>query len=665
MFILISISSLMAQVDMEQVKANDEFGWSVRAFHQGRYNEAILGLERSLSFKPNNLLFRQWLGRAYYYSGFEGLAISEWQKVTAKEENGVLNNWISILSSRRGSLLSDNNTSRLVQALSLEGTSAEPPLFLQPAGFRPLNNGSLWMASYGSQELVRLNMNGSILDRIKGGIEGIDAPFDIMIRDDDVVISEFRRDMLRILSLDGLHSKTIGLTGRNPGQLLGPQFLTEDDYGNIYVTEWGNKRVSKFSREGDFILVFGKKASGFEGLEEPTGILYDSGLLYVADKQLNSILVFDDSGNYLRTIAEKMLFQPEGISWAREGEVFYIAEDKGIYTLDIKNEIHTQIWEKSNKGDHNYIMAQPDINGNLWVSDFKGSQIDALVELPAMYSGLFVKIQRVVSDNYPQVWVEVAVEDYKGIPMVGLDKSNFVLSENDIQLENFDLTATSSDINRIKLSMVIEESEDMKEYQGPLRQALLELTSSLTARGYNDFNIIKAGPQPEYLRQNGIQDNVSLNNGNLVDSNEGQIDLGLRLAGNSLLPGSHHKVITYFSTGKIDPNDFDQYNVTQLADFLKNNQIRLDVIIMSSNEPDEELKYLVQKTNGKFIPILNPEGLTEYPDTLTKIPEGLYVFKYNSKADTDFGRRYLPLEVESKILQRSGRDESGYFAPLE
>jgi hypothetical protein len=32
---------------------------------------------------------------------------------------------------------------------------------------------------------------------------------------------------------------------------------------------------------------------------------------------------------------------------------------------------------------------------------------------------------------------------------------------------------------------------------------------------------------------------------------------------------------------------------------------------------------------------------------------------------TDYGRAYLPLEVEVYLMERSGRDSTGYFAPLE
>ncbi|MBD5435335.1 MAG: hypothetical protein HDR36_02300, partial [Treponema sp.] len=50
---------------------------------------------------------------------------------------------------------------------------------------------------------------------------------------------------------------------------------------------------------------------------------------------------------------------------------------------------------------------------------------------------------------------------------------------------------------------------------------------------------------------------------------------------------------------------------------------------------------------------------------LLEVPNGMYQFSYESALQTDMGRAFLPVEVETYIMNRSGRDEIGYFAPLE
>jgi len=63
--------------------------------------------------------------------------------------------------------------------------------------------------------------------------------------------------------------------------------------------------------------------------------------------------------------------------------------------------------------------------------------------------------------------------------------------------------------------------------------------------------------------------------------------------------------------------------------------------------------------------LYRPRGIGELIKSAADIPSGLYTFTFNSRLPTDFGRAMLPVEVEAYLLERSGRDNTGYFAPLE
>ena len=60
-----------------------------------------------------------------------------------------------------------------------------------------------------------------------------------------------------------------------------------------------------------------------------------------------------------------------------------------------------------------------------------------------------------------------------------------------------------------------------------------------------------------------------------------------------------------------------------------------------------------------------PEGLSSIVTDILNIPNGMYRLSFTSSLPSNFGQDYLPVEVEAYLLNRSGRDESGYFAPLE
>ena len=50
---------------------------------------------------------------------------------------------------------------------------------------------------------------------------------------------------------------------------------------------------------------------------------------------------------------------------------------------------------------------------------------------------------------------------------------------------------------------------------------------------------------------------------------------------------------------------------------------------------------------------------------IIELPQGIYQLSFTSAMSTNFGANYLPLEAEVYLLNRSGRDETGYFAPLQ
>ena len=79
----------------------------------------------------------------------------------------------------------------------------------------------------------------------------------------------------------------------------------------------------------------------------------------------------------------------------------------------------------------------------------------------------------------------------------------------------------------------------------------------------------------------------------------------------------------------------------------------------------EEIVYITEATDGESQYVYRPEGLSGIVKDVIATPNGSYQLSYTSNLNTNFGKDYLPLEVEAYLLNRSGRDEIGYYAPLE
>ena len=80
---------------------------------------------------------------------------------------------------------------------------------------------------------------------------------------------------------------------------------------------------------------------------------------------------------------------------------------------------------------------------------------------------------------------------------------------------------------------------------------------------------------------------------------------------------------------------------------------------------DREIAYLCNATPGNEYYVYREEGLKDIVKDIIELPSGIYQFSFTSRLKTNFGEKYLPLEAEVYLMNRSGRDETGYFAPLE
>ena len=61
----------------------------------------------------------------------------------------------------------------------------------------------------------------------------------------------------------------------------------------MYVSEYGNDRVSVFTSEGGFVTSFGRQGSGPGQFDDPYGLAVDnSGVVYVCDYGNKRVQIF-------------------------------------------------------------------------------------------------------------------------------------------------------------------------------------------------------------------------------------------------------------------------------------------------------------------------------------------------------------------------------------
>ena len=652
--------------DINAIEAAREFRIGVQAFNRFAFNEAILAFERALSFRPGEAIILDWLGRAYYRSGFENIALQQWRAAVEaygrnSEMGMILAGRIETISNRRTFLPVANDNVRYVQSGRYPGSFGEHVFYRQPTSVLPNVDGSAWVVAFGSNELVRIGVNGTIMDRRRGPIQGFDRPYDIVRGlDGRMYVSEYRGGRVSILNAQGNWIGHIGSRGRGDGQFIGPKNMAIDEQGYLYVVDFGNRRVSKFDPDGMFILSFGSRGFDFQGFRSPTGIAARDGRVFVADSISRRIYTFDHNGNHLGILTEGLL-APESLRFISDGRIL-VADGNRVLLVDPDTAIVRELGLVGNARTR-VISADMDANGNLLAVNFDGSEVSVLTRFDDLASGLFVQIERVYAERFPLVTVEVRVEDRLRRPIVGLEGLNFVLTEGGRVVGGQEFHTPAYRINRSEVSVLMERSPQTLAMRDNLAVAMRDINTALGTNG-RIRSVVSAGELPHRERHENALDAAARGNP-AAFTDRWRFDLGLRLAATDLLAGEQKRSVVYVGSGNLGELAFEQYSLSELAAYMANNAIIFNAVIVGNNPPSEELRYLASQTGGQALFLFRPEGIREMIESIAQAPSGLYTISFRSGLPTDFGRAWLPLEAEVYLMERSGRDAGGYFPPLE
>jgi DNA-binding beta-propeller fold protein YncE len=652
--------------------AEQEFRRGVQSFYRGAFNEAIIQFERALSYLPDEALILDWLGNAYFRAGFEGAALTQWEYAAQSPIRGsdaaygglLLQNRIDIVRSRRIPTSLRPELNRYTEAGSFPGVKEKQYIFNQPVSILPNPDGTCWVLSYTSNELLRMDVNGFAVDRTRGPLNGFDRPMDIVRRrDGSLLVTEFFGDRISVLTPGGSYVSSFGTKGRGEGEVIGPQYAALDSSENVYVTDFGNARVAVFDRDGNGLFSFGAKSVEFPGFKAPTGIAVIEDIVFVADAVSGAIYRFDRFGNYLGLLTpEKTCVRPEAMKAA--GNYLLVADTNRILSIDTAT---GSVYENARTGNapSRVTCAVPDVNGNILAADFLANEIYVMSRMDELVGGLFVQIERVVSDSFPNIVIEVSVENRRREPVVGLKAVNFLVTEEKRRVAAQMLTGAAYANDVCDITLLIDRSPNTVRQTDALNAAIKEIVAGMGGRG--TLRVVSVGETPitEFAGSPSVVGDFNAARIRTPPSEFPALDLGIRLAANDLVNAEKKRAVIYLTAGDVPSSAFDRYGLIDLTAYLNNNHIAFYTVQLAQGAPSEELAYITEHTMGKNYYVYRPEGLSTIVRDVLDMPRGVYQLSYTSSLPTNFGRNFLAVEVESYILNRSGRAETGYYAPLE
>ena len=117
--------------------------------------------------------------------------------------------------------------------------------------------------------------------------------------------------------------KKWGSSGKGNGQFSTPYGVAVDSSGNVYVADYDNDRVQKFSSDGSFITKWGSSGKGNGQFSTPRGVAVDSsGNVYVTDYDNDRVQKFSSDGSFITKWGSS---GAEGVAVDSSGNV-YVAD---------------------------------------------------------------------------------------------------------------------------------------------------------------------------------------------------------------------------------------------------------------------------------------------------------------------------------------------------
>lgn len=169
--------------------------------------------------------------------------------------------------------------------------------------------------------------DGTFTGKIVGGYGSgpgqLNLPTDLVVDNKHGILYVVEAFNRRVSAFDAVTLKFkyhLGSPGVEEGQFMAPSGAAVDSDGNVFVTDQGTHKISKFSPVIEMGSVTGAKYAGRWGQYgvEPGAMLYPQGItidsknrVYIVDFGNHRGQVFDRDGRFLRVFGEQML-SPKG-----------------------------------------------------------------------------------------------------------------------------------------------------------------------------------------------------------------------------------------------------------------------------------------------------------------------------------------------------------------
>ncbi|HPC42912.1 MAG TPA: VWA domain-containing protein [Spirochaetota bacterium] len=628
-------------------------------FNRMRYLAAAEYFRKAVREYPDYYTARDHMARAYKLAGFTDSALKEWENLSEMSpDNVAVTSKIENLRFQDTLLDRADDSPEYVLYETYKSSDYNRFRFNNPVDIAVDNEKNIYITSFHDGSLVKIDSNGKGVFSIRTSIDS--RLYGIDYRAGRLAVTDFKKDRVYIMGLNGEVRKRFGASGNNEGEFHGPEGLCFNSKGELYVVDSGNSRVQKFDDAGTFILQFGKKGE-YEGeLSRPTDVAVYRDRVYVTDTGNRRIACFDDSGNFIENITVDGVESPRGI--VRSGETLMVSDEKGgLLWFNPSNGSASRLSADAKGNSLSKLMAAvSDRDGYLYCLDYSRQAVALFSPAHKQYSNVSLEITSVDLGSFPVVAFYVNVRNRDGSPLYGLDKTNFTVTEDSALITNLYTDYLKRLAPSVSIALCVDRSVRAEDHHGDLPWTAefilqkMRKNDSLEVLNFNSETWI--GNKFDWSRRRALR---ALRERDYAEGKN--VGKALYDAVGDLVPRLNRRGVVLVTDGSVDDNSFRSYTPTNIIRFARSHYI--PIYIISFKEPHELLRSLASETGGAIFRPRDVDGLRSIYSRIKNSEEYRYVLVYSTFKLRSFAGWWSDVKIEVNHKGQKGVEWGGYFVP--
>ncbi len=640
--------------------AKEQFRKGTVFFNKRQYLAAVEFFRGAVSTYPDYHTAREFLARSYRYAGFVDEALREWETLSdLNPDNVYIRNRIDTLRFRKARGAQDIEAGEMVMSAEVISAKMKRHRFPNPVDCAVDADKNLYVTSFSMGKVSKIDTNGNGVAAFAPSIGSMLYGIDCLGA--KIAVSDFKKDRVYLLDRDLRRTGTFGTSGSGEGQFHGPEGVSFDANGYLYVVDTGNSRVQKFDESGAFILKFGEPGDYDGQLSNPADVAALKDRVYVSDSGNARIACFDDSGNFLKNITVELLTKPRGLSIA--GKYLLVADEvKGLLYYDTVTGASRWFTEWNNgEGRFSRLYgALVDRDGVTYGVDYGRERIVLFTPPQLQYTNLDMEITSVDTRDYPTVAVHLNVRGRNGMPVFGLTKDNFRVTEDGVNVNRVSVDYLKTREPSASIVLCLDRSKSAATYRGEMPWAsefiLQRMRKNDSIKVVNFNRDFWTGNDFDWSRRRSLRAIGGGEHGRTSDYGN-----ALYNAVNDLLPKLNRRAVVMLTDGAMTGDSFRKYSPEYITEYARGHYI--PVYVVTFRDSPDELRRIAEDTGGALFRARDVAELRGLYDRIRNAEEYRYLLLYRSYKLPAFRGWWSDTHITVEYRGQKGVEWGGYFAP--